>query len=285
MDEKHKPKDRRAAFRRLVDYLKPYRGSVALGVLSNLWIGLAALIPPLVYGKLMTDRVILNRLNETDGARLRLLVICVIAQMAVYGSSSFMLWVRSLTMHVLGERIILDLRKQIYGRLQMLSVSYFDSRQTGEIMSRVTNDSEVVEEFINHAADTLISDAIRLTAMCIVMFWVSSRLALIAVIPIPVLFLLAFRFSRKVRPVYRKVRERLAEINAKVQENLSGIRVIKAFAREDYEYESFRGNAEDFYNQRVKAIRMWTSFFPSIDILVRTVSVVVWVAGAYMIIR
>jgi len=284
-EEKNKPRDRRAAFRRLVDYLKPYRRSVAIGVASNLWIGLAALIPPLVYGELMTDRVVLNRLGETDAARLRLLVICVLAQMAVYGSSSFILWVRSLTMHVLGERIILDLRKQIYGRLQLLSVSYFDSRQTGEIMSRVTNDSEVVEEFINHAADTLISDAIRVTAMCIVMFWVSKTLALIAIVPIPVLFLLAFRFSRKVRPVYREVRARLAEINAKVQENLSGIRVIKAFAREDHEYGNFKRDAEAFYDQRVKAIRMWTSFFPSIDILVRSVSVAVWVAGAYMIIR
>jgi len=285
VDERYKPRDKRAAFRRLVDYLKPYKGAVALGVVSNLWIGLAALVPPLVYGRLMTDRVILNRLHESDGARLKLMAVCVVAQMAVYGSSALMLWVRSLTMHVLGEKIILDLRKQIYARLQTLSVSYFDNRQTGEIMSRVTNDTEVVEEFINHAADTLISDAIRLTAMCVVMFWVSRTLALIAVVPIPVLFILAFRFSRKVRPVYRKVRERLAEINAKVQENLSGIRVIKAFAREDYEYANFKRDAEEFYNQRVRAIRMWTSFFPSVDMLVRTVSVVVWVAGAYMIVR
>jgi len=285
IEEKNKPKDKRAAFRRLVDYLKPYRRSVALGVVSNLWIALAALIPPLIYGRSMTDRVILDRLGETDAARIRLLIVSTLALLAIYCTSSFMLWVRSSTMHVLGEKIILDLRKQIYGRLQLLSVSFFDDRQTGEIMSRVTNDTEVVEEFINHAADTLISDAIRLMGMCVVMFWVSRTLALISIVPIPILFLLAMRFSKKVRPVYRAVRQRVAEINAKVQENLSGIRVIKAFAREDFEYGNFRRDAEAFYDMRVKAIRMWTSFFPSIDILVRSVSVIVWVAGAYMIIR
>jgi len=280
IEEKNKPKDKRAAFRRLVDYLKPYRRSVAIGVVSNLWIGVVALVPPLVYGKLLTDRVILDRLHETDAERIKLLVVCVIAQMAVYGSSSFTLWVRSLTMHVLGERIILDLRKQIYARLQMLSVSYFDNRQTGEIMSRVTNDTEVVEEFINHAADTLISDAIRVTAMCIVMFWVSTKLAIVAILPIPILYVLVRRFSKNVRPVYRSVRERLAEINAKVQENLSGIRVIKAFAREDFEYDNFRRDAEAFYNRRIEAVKMWTTFFPTISMIVSSTTVAVWLVGA-----
>lgn len=285
LEEKNKPKNKRQAFLRLVEYLKPYKRSVAIGVLSNLWVGLIALIPPLVYGKSITDRVVLNYTHETDAARLHLLLVSTLVQMAVYGSSSFMIWVRTQTMHVLGEKILLDLRKHIYERMQGLSVSFFDNRQTGEIMSRVTNDSEVVEEFITHAADTLISDAIRLVAMCAVMFWVCKTLALIAVVPIPILFLLAFRFSKKVRPVYRLVRQRLAEINAKVQENLSGMRVIKAFAREDYENANFKRDTEAFYDMRVKAIKMWTSFFPVIDILVRTVSVLVWVVGAYLIIR
>ena len=285
IEEKNKPKDKRQAFLRLVEYLKPYKRSVAIGVASNLWVGLAQLIPPLVYGSALTDRVVLNHRQESDGARLKLLAMCVVIQLAVYCSSSLMQWVRALTMHVLGERILLDLRKQIYSRLQALSVSFFDNRQTGEIMSRVTNDSEVVEEFINHAADTLISDAIRLIAMCVVMLCICKPLAFIAVFPIPILFLLAFQFSKKVRPIYRSVRARLADINAKVQENLSGIRVIKAFAREDYENGSFRRDAEAFYDMRVKAVRLWTSFFPRVDILVRTISVLVWVAGAYMIVE
>jgi subfamily B ATP-binding cassette protein MsbA len=284
IEEKNKPKNKRQAFLRLVEYLKPYKRSVAIGVVSNLWVGLIGLIPPLVYGNI-TDRVVINKAHATDAARIHLLIVSTIVQMAVYGSSSFVIWVRTQTMHILGEKILLDLRKHIYIRMQALSISFFDNQQTGEIMSRVTNDSEVVEEFITHAADTLISDAIRLVAMCVVMFYICGTLAYISVLPIPILFLLAFRFSKKVRPIYRVVRQRLAEINAKVQENLSGIRVIKAFAREDFEEANFVRDAEAFYDMRVKAIKLWTSFFPRVDILVRTVSVAVWVVGAAMIIN
>lgn len=285
IDEKFKPKNKRQAFLRLIEYLAPYKKAVTLGVLSNLWVGLVVLVPPLIYGSSITDRVILNRFDESAATRWRLLVISTVAQILLYGSSSFMVWVRMKTMHILGERILVDIRKQIYSRLQMLSLSYFDSGQTGEIMSRVTNDSEVVEEFVTHAADTLVSDAIRLVAMCIIMFYVCKTLAIISLLPVPIIFVLALTFSRRVRPIYRKVRERLAEINAKVQENLSGIRVIKAFAREDHEQESFENDAESYFDMRVRAIRLWTRFFPTIDFQVRTASVVVWAVGAAMILH
>lgn len=285
IEEKNKPKNKRQAFLRLIEYLKPYKKSVALGVLSNLWVGLVVLVPPLIYGRILTDRVILNRFGESDAGRAHMLITGTVALLLLYGSSSFMVWVRMKTMHILGERILVDIRKQVYARLQMLSASFFDNSQTGEIMSRVTNDSEVVEEFVTHAADTLVSDTIRLVAMCIVMFYVCTTLAGISLLPVPIIFLLAFTFSRKVRPIYRKVRERLAEINAKVQENLSGMRVIKAFAREDYEQANFEKETEAFYDMRVRAIRLWTRFFPSIDYMVRTSSVVVWAVGAWMILH
>lgn len=285
IDEKNKPKNKRQAFLRLIGYLKPYKKSVAVGVVSNLWIALIALVPPLIYGKEFTDRVALNIHHESMAVRLHLLLIHTLFLLAVYGSMSFMTWVRMRVMHILGERILVDLRKDTYTRLQALSTSYFDNNQTGEIMSRVTNDSEVVEEFVTHAADTLVSDTIRLVAMCVVMFYVCKTLALISIAPVPIVFFLAFTFSRKVRPIYRKIRERLAEINAKVQENLSGVRVIKAFAREDYEDANFRSDIEGFYDSRVNAIKLWTRFFPSIDFTVRCTSVLVWTVGAYLIVR
>jgi len=85
--------------------------------------------------------------------------------------------------------------------------------------------------------------------------------------------------------VYRAVRERLGEINAGIQERISGVRVVKAFAREDYEFENFRRDAENYYDERVRAVRMWTSFFPSVDMLVRLGHIAVWVAGPVLILR
>ena len=283
MEDKHKPKDKKAAFTRLVDYLKPHKGSLAVGIISNVGLGLVGLIPPLIYGKI-TDQVVRSD-SALDSSRTGLLLLCAVWLLAVYAALAFLMFARSCVMHVLGEKIILELRKQVYSRLQMLSVSYFDSSRTGEIMSRVTNDTEVVEEFVNHAADTLISDVIRLIAMCVVMFVISPVLAFVALVPVPILFFLAFRFARRIRRIYRAVRERLAEINAKVQENVSGIRVIKAFAREDYEFENFRREADNYYETRVSAVRMWTRFFPSVEMLIRTGQIAIWVVGPILIIR
>ena len=277
-DEKYKPKNKRQAFLRLVDFLKPYKWRVVLGVGANLGIALVQVLPGIIVGKMLTDGVILA--HTSLGRRYRLLVLAIVAMVAVHVISAVLSWVRAYVMHVLGEQVILDIRKRAYQHLQSLSVSFFDSRQTGEIMSRVTNDSEVVEEFVNHVADTLICDSITLVYICVIMFFVSPKLATIAVVPMPILFVLARRFSKRVRPIYRAVRERLAEINAKMQENLSGIRVIKAFAREDYEYGNFKTDVEGYFDRRIHAISLWTKFFPSVGLLVTLGTVAVWLIGS-----
>ncbi len=282
MDDRFRPKDRRAAFLRLLQYLRPHSAALALGISSNIGLGLVALVPPLIYGRI-TDDVILAK-GDPD-ARLRLLALLALLLAAIYALNSLLSFARGYVMHVLGEKLILTLRKDVYGHLQQLSVSFFDRRQTGEIMSRVTSDTQVVEEFVNHAADTLVSDVIKMVAMCVVMFLISPVLSIIALVPVPVLFYAGFRFARRIKSIYRAVRERLGEINAGIQERISGVRVVKAFAREEHEFENFRRDAENYYDERVRAVRMWTSFFPSVDLLVRLGHIAVWVAGPVLILR
>jgi len=282
MDDRHVPRDRRAAFLRLLQYLRPHGAALALGISANIGLGLVALVPPLLYGRITDDVILAAGATE---ARIRLLVILALLLAAVYGLNSLLAFARGYVMHVLGEKLILTLRKDVYRHLQQLSVSYFDTRQTGEIMSRVTADTQVVEEFVNHAADTLVADVIKMVAMCVVMFVISPVLSVIALVPVPVLFYAGFRFARRIKGVYRAVRERLGEINAGIQERISGVRVVKAFAREDYEFENFRRDAENYYDERVRAVRMWTSFFPSVDMLVRLGHIAVWVAGPVLILR
>lgn len=282
MEQQNKPRNKRAAFSRLTEYLRPYRISVVIGIVANISIAILGLVPPL-FMKQIIDKIVMK--PGDMGHKQYLLILYGFAVLGSFLILALLSFLRSYIMHILGEKVILDLRKQVYKHLQTLSVSFFDSRQTGEIMSRVTNDTEVVEEFVNHAADTLISDAIRLIAMCVIMFTLSVPLAIVALVPVPVIFLLAFRFAKSIRFIYRSVRERLAEINAKVQENLSGIRVIKAFAREEHEYNSFVRDATEYYNKRIEAIRKWTIFFPSIDMVVRIGQVTIWVLGPILILN
>ena len=283
MEEKLKPKNRKAAFVRLVGYLKPHRQSVGIGVLSNIGVGLVALIPPLIF-KALTDRVILNS-HGSMSSRCGSLTLCVVGLLLAYSISAILSYVRNVTMHILGERIILHLRKEVYTHLQALSVSYFDSRQTGEIMSRVTNDSEAVEEFVIHAADTVIADAMRVVAMCVIMLMISTKLALVALVPVPFILFKACGFTRRIRPMYRSIRERLAEMNAKIQENITGIRVIKAFSREDHEYGNFENDVNAYFDMRVQAIRTWTKFFPSIELIVSADTILFWAVGSILVMK
>jgi len=282
MEVKNKPKDKRAAFGRLVDYLRLHKRSVAIGLTTNMCVGVLAAVPPPLFRTIL-DNVILAPVKLD--ARMALLVRIIFMLLAVYGMMALMGFVRAYVMHVLGEKIIMQLRKDVYARLQLLSVSYFSSHQTGEIMSRVTSDSQMVEEFVNHAADTLIADVIKLIAICAVMFWVSPKLAWISLAPVPIVFFLAYRFARSIRPIYRKVRERLADINAGLQERISGVYVVKSFAREDYEFSLFKKDVESYFHERVKAILSWTKFFPSIGFSTDLGKIAVWGIGAVLAIR
>lgn len=278
MDNKqNKPKNKKAVFGRLTIYLKPHLVSVTIGLATNIGLGLLAPIPGLQYGRI-TDHVIKG--GAPEPTRMAILIKCMIVLLVVFAAQSILGFGRAFIMHVLGEKVIMQFRKDIYAKLQLLSVSYFSSRQTGEIMSRVTSDSQQVEEFVNHAADTLISDPIRLAAFCYVMFKICPTLAWISLAPVPIVFVLAYTFSRKIRPIYRKVRERLGDINAGLQERISGVSVVKSFAREDYEFAHFKTEVENYYRERVKAILGWTRFFPAINFTTQVGFVAVWVVGA-----
>ncbi|MCX6346262.1 MAG: ABC transporter ATP-binding protein [Armatimonadetes bacterium] len=285
MDTKNIPKNKRAVFRRLVNYLRPHKGDVAIGIISNIALAVVGLGPPLLFGAI-TDQVVPNgKFDMPTHDRINFLKLYAFGLVVLFLMQTIMSWMRAFVMHILGEKIILHLRKDIYARLQTLSVSYFDSRQTGEIMSRVSSDTQVVEEFVNHAADTVISDVLKLIAMISIMFWLSPALMIVALIPVPIMFFLAYRFARKIRSIHRAVREKLGDINADIQEKISGMRIVKAFAREEYEYDNFVANAENYFQERVRVVTIWTRFFPSVELLVRLGQVAIWVTGPILILK
>ena len=270
-------------FRRLLQFLKPHWRRVAVGVSALVAVTLVTLAPP-QFTRYVIDEIVRHPAGVAHSELVSKLLSAGLLLGGVYLLLSVLTFVRSYVMHVLGEQFILDLRKRVYGSLQRLSLSYFESRQTGEIMSRVTADSEVVEEFVTHAADTVIADTLQLLVSVGILWYFSPKLTLVAVVPAPILAFAAFRFGRVVRKMYRSVRERLAEMNAKLQDNLSGIRVIKSFTREDYEYERFSREATEYYNTRVRIIGMWCAYFPSVEFVVKVTSGTVLVYGAWLVI-
>jgi len=263
---------------RLVPMLRPYTRTIVFGTVCMVMVAGTQLLPPLLI-RYAINKVLMPR----DVARL---LPMVVAFVVVFGVHAIFLARRTYVMHVLGQRFVLDIRRRLYAHLQRLSLTYYDSRQTGEIMSRVSNDVNVLEDLVVHGTDTVIVQLLTLVGAAAIVFSILSwQLGLVILAPVPILLIAVYRFSLRIRPIYRSIRDRLGDINARLQDNLSGIRVIKAFTREDHEQNRFDHESTEYYDMSVSGIRLWATFFPKIEFLVSMGMVGVMGVGGLLIIR
>ncbi|MGC9399822.1 MAG: ABC transporter ATP-binding protein [Anaerolineae bacterium] len=263
--------------KRMTRFLRPHwRPLLATGVLLLLRVGLR-LLPPQVQRQVVDDVIQNGNLTRLPWLIGALIGVQALTQLTDFGD----MYLR----HALGERFILDLRVRLYEHLQRLSLSFYNQTSTGELMSRVTNDVNAMEQFVTHGVPLTVVDLLRLSGAAMVLLVMSRRLALIVLAPLPLLALGLRLFNTRVRPIYRRVRDRLGDINARLQDNLAGIRVIQAFDREESELQTFRGVSERYYDERVQAIRLWATFFPALHFLSAAGGALVLGFGARMVIR
>ncbi|MCJ7622679.1 MAG: ABC transporter ATP-binding protein/permease [Anaerolineaceae bacterium] len=263
--------------KRLVYLLKPYwRVLIIIAIL--LLAGIALELAPPLLQKSIIDEVIGNRDLSNLGILIGGLVgLYAIQQLTEIGDT----YIR----HKLGGQFILDMRVRLYAYLQHLSLSFFESTSTGELMSRVTNDVNALENFVTHGATFVVIDFLRLVGAVAILLWLNWKLALLVCIPIPILGVALRMFNTRIRPVYRRMRARLGDINAKLQDNLAGIQTIQAFGQESRELKRFMVESENYYHAVIEGIRYWATFFPVMRFLSLLGNAVVLGAGAVMVIR
>lgn len=251
-------------------YLLPHWPKILVGVVGMLVGTLASIAPPYILGRGIITRVVIQQ--EFD-----LLVRYVWIMAAAFFASSAFSGLRMNIMHILGQDLVLDLRTTLYDHLQRLSLSFFERHETGDVMSKLSNDVDSVEDMVVHGTDTVVTDLLYILLVLGAMFYIEPRLGLVALAPVPIFLTGIILFSIYIRPVFREVRDKLGEINANLQERISGIDVIKAFAREDHEYNSFEQASRDYYKARVKTIWMWSTFFPFMNFVISCgLLLVVW---------
>jgi ABC-type multidrug transport system fused ATPase/permease subunit len=263
--------------KRLFALLAPYWKTLVISAVLLAGRAGLELLPPL-FQRQIVDEVIGSR----NVSRLATLLIALVAVLFIRQlNNSGDMFLR----HALGERFILDLRVQLYAYLQRLSLSFFEGTSTGELMSRVTNDVNALEHFVTHGSALTAIDLLRLVGASAILFSLEWRLALMVLIPVPFIAVLLRYFNTRVRPVYRRVRDRLGNINARLQDSLSGIQVIQAFSQEERELERFAAESESYYQARVQGIRYWTTFFPAMGFVASLGAVIVLGVGAPMVMR
>ena len=249
--------------KRLFRFLAPYRNTIVLSTLLLIALAGIELVPPLLQREII-DSVIgnedLGRLGSLIAGRsgsegLSVLVALIAAMIVAYAQKEILRGADLYIRHALGERLILDLRVRIYAYLQRLSLAFFESTSTGELMSRVTNDVNALESFVTHGSALAGVSFLRLIGSATILFILNWRLALLVLIPVPILAVALRYFNTQIRPVYRRVRDRLGDINAGLQDNLTGIRVIKAFVQESSELDEFREASDRYRQERVRRKR------------------------------
>lgn len=244
------------SLRRALKYLFPYWPTASAAFLSLVLVSATNLAAP-QFLRLAIDGGIVRR----DWGNILLAAGGLLAVAAFRGVFTFL---QGYLSEKSSQGVAYDLRNDIYTKLQNLSFSYHDQAQTGQLMTRVTSDVEMVRQFIGQGFLQLMGALVMLAGSAAVLFAMNWRLALVSLTIIPCVFLVFFRFVRSVQPLFRLVQQRLGALNTVLQENIAGARVVKAFAREEHEIARFGAANELLLKQNIDVMRATSTTFPVI---------------------
>ena len=245
--------------RRLFGYVRPYVGLVVGALLVLMLAGALQLVPPL-----LTRRVIDVAIPAGDGAAIRHAGILMVGALLLQVSCGYL---ETLLTGILGQRVMHDLRRELFARLQRLPIPFFDRHPVGRLVTRVTSDVESLNELFASGVVAGIGDLFTLAAITVMMVLVDWRLALAAYLVVPGLLWVSRVFRVRVRAAYRDIRTHLAAINAFLQERVTGMRVVQLFGREREEIARFAALDRAHLTAHLKSITVYALYFPAIELL------------------
>jgi ABC-type multidrug transport system fused ATPase/permease subunit len=259
-------------FNRLLGFLRPYkRGLIASWLLASLAMVMTVLLPYLTglaveairKGSAYAQR---HQLTLRAHERHTLLVLALVIVAAVLAR-----WALTYMRRMIAGRISLaievDLRNLLYGHFQRLELSFFDRQQTGQLMSRATVDLQAVRFFLGYGLVFILQSILTLVLAGAAMIYINPGLGLIAMAPVPFVVFISQRYGRSARPAVQEVQQRIAELTADAEENISGVRVVKSFAREPRQLERFRHSVARVFDQAMVATRLEAKYNPMIGFL------------------
>lgn len=245
--------------KRLLRYLRPYKGATALAVLMLLIAALAQVALPF-----LTQYGIDNYIKNKDTHGLGLIALAYFGVMlfmlaATYGQTYITMW--------LGQRVQFDIRMELYRHLQKLHLQYYDRNPVGRLLTRVTNDVNVLNDMFSSGVVTIIGDVLTLVFIVTALLYYNWKLALVTFTVLPLLVAATFVFRAKVRNVYREVRLTLAKANAFLQEHISGVKIVQLFTQEAATRAKFDTINAELRNNHFRSIIYYAVFFPTVEII------------------
>jgi subfamily B ATP-binding cassette protein MsbA len=275
-ESREKPRISPRDLMRLLSYAKPYRVRLAIALLSLLVAGVLGLAFPQVVRMLIDAALV-----EHDSAKLNRLALLLVGVFAAQAAFSFL---RTYLLSYAGERIVADVRTQVYNHLTRLPVAFFANRRMGELTSRLASDVSVVQTVTTGSITELLRLSIMLIGGVAIIFITNTRLSLLMLAIVPVVIVGANLYGRYVRRLSTKVQDRLAEANSVLEETLSAIRIVQSFVREEYERARYRDRIQDSLRLAVRRAVASGGFIAFIILVVYSgIAVVLWF-GSRMVI-
>ncbi|APF17048.1 ABC transporter related protein [Caldithrix abyssi DSM 13497] len=262
----------RKLFGRLLKYGLPYKQLILAGILLIIVASLLRIVGPY-----LTKLAIDDYIASGNFSKLKILAALYVGVLAV----NFMVsYAQAYITQLLGQKVMYDLRSDIFGHLQKLSFRFFDRNPVGRLMTRVTSDVQALNDMFTQGVISIFGDLFLLTGIVIIMMYMNWRLALLTFTVIPVLFVITMIFKRKVRVVFRNVRKWLAQINTYVQENITGMSVVQVFNREEKNFEAFKQINWKHTEAYLKMIFYYAIFYPAIELVSAiALGIVLWQGG------
>jgi ABC-type multidrug transport system fused ATPase/permease subunit len=267
----------RRRLRILARLARPYPGRSALAIVTLVAYTGVALLPPYL-SKLAVDDGISTKDYETLSLVVAAFVAAGVAAFVLSGAQTYFTgWV--------GERGLADLRIQLFGHLQRLSLGYYERNRTGAIISRITNDVEALDQLVTDGISSLVQNSLVLGGTVIVLFLLDWRLALATLVVLPLMALATGWFRSRSNRAYRQVRERLGLVTATLAEDISGMRVVQSFTREPTSQTTFRGVNQRYRESNYETVVLNGIYFPAVDILSSVATAIVLGVGGWLVVE
>ncbi len=261
--------------KRFISYYKPHKKLFYIDMFFALLLSIFDLVFPM-FSRTMINDIIPN-------GRMDLLIRWTIFMMFLFVIRYISQYIVSYWGHVLGVRIEHDMREEMFGHLQTLPFSYYDNNKTGHIMSRIVNDLRDITELAHHGPEDIFISLVMLIGSFIVLLSIEWRLTLLLFSFIPIMIWFASTKRKRMSDTFRKVREKIADVNSQLENSISGVRVAKSFTNEEYEIEKFNEGNERFSESRKSSYKVMAEFASGIGIMSSVLNLLVISLGGYFV--
>lgn len=265
-------------WQRFFSYYKPYMGLFFADMFFAIMGAAVTLVIPLII-RYITGTVIFYDANEALKIILKLALLMV-GLVLLEAYCNFFIAYQG---HIMGAKMEYDMRNEIFAHYQRLSFNFFDDQKVGQLMSRVTNDLFEIAELFHHGPEDIVISIIKFIGSFAILASINIKLTLVAFAIIPFMFAYAYYFNKKMKAAFKRNRAKIADINATIEDNLSGIRVVKSFANEEAEMEKFREGNSHFVETKKNSYLYMGGFHSGLGAFMTLINIIVIVAGAVFI--